>query len=80
MMLKVVLQYTDCLQDGRNVFHTLANYGIVILKTRLRSWTIYPRITIVVRDYPELNDLVCALNRNCIYEVCVVKTKMIKEK
>jgi hypothetical protein len=80
MMLKVVLQYTDCMQDGRNVFNTLANHSVAILKTQSRSWTIYPRITIVVRDYPELNDLVCALNCNCSYEVRVVKTKMIKEK
>lgn len=79
-MLKVVLQYTDCLQDGQNVFNTLANYGVAILKTQSRSWSIYPRIIIVVRDYAELNDLVYALNCNCIYEVRVVKTKFIKEK
>ena len=79
-MLKVVLQYTNCLQDGRNVFNILANYGVAILKTQSRSWSIFPRITIVVRDYKELNDLVCVLNRNCNYEVRVVKTKFIKEK
>ena len=79
-MLKVVLQYTDCLQDGRNVFKILANYGVAILKTQSRSCSIHPRITIVVRDYKELNDLVCVLNCNCEYEVRVVKTKFIKEK
>lgn len=79
-MLKVVLQYTDCLQDGRKVFNTLANYDVAILKTQSHCWSIYPRITIVVRDYKELNDLVCVLNRNCNYEVRVVKTKFIKEK
>lgn len=80
MMLKVVLQYTDCLQDGRNVFKILADYGVVILKTQSRSWSIYPRITIVVVDYPKLNDLISALNHNCEHEVRVVKTKFIKEK
>ena len=78
-MLKVVLQYTDCLGDGKNVFKTLSNYSVAILKTK-RGLSIYPKITIVVRDYSELNNLVCTLNRNCIYEVSVVKTKIIKEK
>ena len=79
-MLKVVLQYTDCLQDGRRVFQTLALHNVVILKTRCGSWSTKPKITIVVRDYIALNELVSELNRNCYYEVCVVKTKMIKEK
>ena len=79
MMLKVVLQYTDCLQDGRRVFDILANYNVAILKTQSRSWSVHPRITIAIVDYPELNDLISSLNRNCLYEVRVVKTKFIKE-
>lgn len=79
-MLKVVLKYTDCLQDGRRVFNTLAHYNVAILKTKCGLCSIEPKITIVVRDWSELNDLVSALNCNCSYEVRVVKTKIIKEK
>lgn len=79
MMLKVVLQYIDCLEDGKNVFNTLANYNVAILKTS-RSWFIKPKITIIIRDYQKLNDLIGALNHNCRYEVRVVKTKIIKER
>lgn len=79
-MLKVVLQYTDCLQDGRNVFNTLSKYSVAILKTRESRCSTRSKITIAIRDYAELNDLIGALNRNCIYEVRVVKTKTIKEK
>lgn len=78
-MLKVVLRYTDCLQDGRRVFNILAGYGVAILKTR-PGWSIYPKITIMVRDYPTLNEVVCELNRNCTYEVRVVKTKQIRSR
>ena len=79
-MIKAVLQYTDCLRDGRNVFKTLADYGVAILKTRSRPFSIYPTITIAVVDYSKFNDLISALNHNCEYEVRVVKTELIKEK
>lgn len=72
--MKAVLKYTDCLQDGRNVFNTLAIKNVEILKTR-QGCPIYPRITIRINDMNELNQLVSALNRNCNYEVRVVKVK-----
>ena len=75
-MLKVVLRYTDCLQDGRNVFRILADNNAKILKTR-KGFSIYPKITIVVKDYNELNFLISELNHNCFYEIRVVKTKVI---
>ena len=75
-MLKVVLRYTDCLQDGRNVFRILADNNAKILKTR-KGFSIHPKITIVVKDYNELNLLISELNCNCSYEVRVVKTKIM---
>lgn len=70
--MKVTLRYTDCLQDGRNVFSVLGRRNIKILKTR-RGFSIYPKITVVVKTYTELNELLNDLNRTCEYEVSVVK-------
>lgn len=72
--MKAVLKYTDCLQDGRNVFNTLALRNVEILKTK-QGMSIYPQITIRVKDTNELNQLMSSLNRNCTYEVRVVKVK-----
>lgn len=72
--MKAVLKYTDCLQDGRKVFNTLAINNTEIIKTK-QGCSIYPQITIRVKDMSELNQLVSALNRNCTYEVRVVKVK-----
>lgn len=74
-MLKVVLKYTDCLQDGRNVFNVLAMNNIEILKTRVKSFSIYPRVTIRAKDYKELNSLMSHLNQKWTYEVVVEKVK-----
>lgn len=79
-MLKAVLKYTDCLQDGRNVFSILAAQNIRILKTRTPCLSIYPRVTILIEDYQELNKLLCTLNYSCNYEVRVVKTIELKGK
>lgn len=72
--MKAVLKYTDCLQDGRKVFNTLAVRNVEILKTK-QGCSIYPQITIRIKDTNELNQLVSALNKNCNYEVRVVKVK-----
>ena len=77
MVVKAILQYTD-LGDGKNVFSTLAQYDVSVLKTTTPWFSICPKITIKMNDYSELNELVSALNRNCIYEVRVLKTKVIK--
>lgn len=73
-MIKVVLQYTDCLQDGRKVFGVLSAHNVKILKTRKGS-SIYPKVTICIDDYNKLNDILYDLNRICSYEVRVVKVK-----
>ena len=78
MVVKAILQYTDCCEDGKNVFNILAQYDVPVLKTITPWFSIYPKITIKMNDYSELNELVSALNRNCIYEVRVVKTKVVK--
>ena len=70
-----VLKYTDCLQDGRNVFRVLANRNIEVLKTKQKAYNIYPHITIRINDQNELNQLLSDLNRNCKYEVRLVKVK-----
>ena len=77
-MLRVVLKYTDCLQDGRNVFSVLAAYKVEILHT----WsflTMYPRVTIRIKDYDKLNDVLYDLNKQSSYEVRVVKVKKEKQ-
>ena len=73
--MKVVLKYSDCLSDGKNVFRVLSTYNIEILKTKQKSYSIYPEITIRIKDSSELNKLVHALNCNCVYEVRVVSVK-----
>ena len=76
-MLKVVLKYTDCLQDGKNVARILSENNIAILK---RTWRpMYPRITALFKDYDKLNSVLNQLNKNCHYEVMPVKIKNIKE-
>ena len=77
-MLRVVLKYTDCLQDGRNVFRVLAAHKVEILHT----WsflTMYPRVTIRIKDYDKLNDILYDLNKQSLYEVRVVKVKKEKQ-
>lgn len=76
-MLRVVLKYTDCLQDGRIVFGVLATHEVEILHTR-SFLTMYPRITICIKDYEKLNNLLYDLNKQTSYEVRVVKVKRIK--
>ena len=70
-----VLKYTDCLSDGKNVFKIIANRNIKVLKTKQKSYNIYPQITIRINDQNELSQLLSDLNRNCTYEVRLVKIK-----
>ena len=77
-MLRVVLKYTNCLQDGRKVFRILASHNVEILHT----WsflTMYPRVTIRIKDYDKLNDILYDLNKQSSYEVRVVKVKKEKQ-
>ncbi len=73
-----VLKYTDCRNDGKNVFRILASENVEILKTKTKSLSICPEITIRIKDVSELNSLMYALNELCIYEVTVIKTKSEK--
>lgn len=71
--MKVTLRYTDCgCEDGKNVFMVLAKRNISILRIK-RGFSIYPKITICVKDYDELNSLIYDLNNCCAYEVSIVK-------
>ena len=63
-----VLRYTNCIYDTNLVFNTLAITNVEILQTKL-GLSIYPRITIRVANYEELNQLVSALNRHTAYGV-----------
>lgn len=73
--MKAILQYTDCLQDGKEVFRILSLYNIEILKTRQVLWSICPKITIRIKDYNQLNEIIQRLNNDCEYEVRVVCVK-----
>ena len=74
-MLKAILQYTDCFQDGRNVFSVLATNNIQILKTQTPIFSIYPRVTVLFEDTRQLNQVLYDLNQKCRYEVRLVKIK-----
>lgn len=71
-MIKAVLRYTDCLQDGRKVYSVLTNNKVFIVGTKC-SWSMHPRITILLKDYDHLNSLLYVLNNTCTYEVCLLK-------
>lgn len=76
-MIKATLQYTDCLQDGRNVYMVLTALKIPIVKTK--DSFCHPKIIALFKDYDELPNALYQLNNNCVYEVRLVKYKTIKE-
>lgn len=78
-MIKAVLSYTDCLADGRNVYTVLTNNKVTVLGTK-RSWSIYPRVVILVKDYDHLSCLLHELNTSCHYEVRLVKYRIVKDR
>ncbi len=73
--MRAVLRYTDCLQDGKNVFRVLTENDVDMLETRQRPYSIYPEITILIENRQALNELLNKLNRRCTYEVRLVKTE-----
>ncbi len=79
-MVKAVLQYTDCLQDGKTFFSVLSNHTVIILKSKSSLCSTAVKVTVIMRDYLELHKLIGQLNRQCTYEVRVVKVKTVKEK
>jgi len=70
-----ILQYTECLMDGRNVYRILAKNNAEIVKTVRKCGSIYPKIVIRVEDINELNDLLEQLNDFSIYGVRLLKIK-----
>ena len=53
--MKVILQYTDCMSDDKNVFGVLARNNVEVIKTKQEQFSIYPLITIRVKDTDTLN-------------------------
>lgn len=78
-MIKATLRYTDCLQDGRKLYEVLTNNKVVIAGTK-RSWSMYPRVVILVKDYDHLSCLLHELNASCTYEVRLLKYIPVKER
>lgn len=78
-MIKATLRYTDCLQDGREVFQILTRHQVIILKTRTPIFAIFPKIVALFKDYNELQDVLYQLNNNCKYEVRLVKWTNVEE-
>ena len=76
-MLQVILQYTDCLQDGKNVFRILSDFNIEILKTKKKT-SVYTQVVILVKDNNALNLLMSTLNKYCNYEVIIIEKKELQ--
>lgn len=70
--MKAIIQYTDCMQDNRNIYMKLAECPCVVLKEKA-GWSIYPKITIVVDTYLDLQQTLYELNNVSIYGVNLVK-------
>ncbi len=71
--MRAILQYTNCGQDGKNVYKELAANGIDILNVKEFPFSINPQITILIQNRPQLNELIYKLNHCCTYEVRLVK-------
>lgn len=80
-MLKVVLKYTDCLQDGKNVFSVLGRNKIPVIKSKrcffdgtdVKLWCLFANMN-------TFSSVLQQLNQECSYEVSVVKYNIVKEK
>ena len=70
-----ILKYTDCMQDGKDVFGILSKNNVTILKTKRKQFDIYPEIKIKIKDTSELNKLLYELNEVSIYGVSLIKIK-----
>lgn len=78
-MIKAILRYTDCLQDGKKVFTILASNKITVVGTK-SNWSMYPKVVVLVKDYDHLSCLLHELNTSCTYEVRLVKYHTVKGK
>lgn len=76
--MKVILQYTDCMSDDKNVFGVLARNNVEVIKTKQKQFSIYPLITIRVKDTDTLNKILEQLNEKSAYGVRIAKVKSDK--
>lgn len=76
--MKAILQYTDCMCDDKNIFGVLAKNNVEVIKTKQGQFSIYPLITIRVKDTDALNKILEQLNEESVYGVRVVKVKSDK--
>ena len=76
--MKVILQYTDCMSDDKNVFGVLARNNVEVIKTEQKKFSIYPLITIRVKDTDTLNKILEQLNEKSVYGVRIAKVKSDK--
>lgn len=76
--MKVILQYTDCMSDDKNIFGVLARNNVEVIKTKQKKFSIYPLITIRVKDTDALNKILEQLNEESVYGVRVAKVKSNK--
>lgn len=76
--MKVILQYTDCMSDDKNVFGVFARNNLEVIKTKQGRYSIYPLVTIRVKDTDTLNKILEQLNEKSVYGVRIVKVKSDK--
>ena len=76
--MKVILQYTNCMSNDKNVFGVLARNNVEVIKTKQKQFSIYLLITIRVKDTDTLNKILEQLNEKSVYGVRVVKVKSDK--
>lgn len=76
--MKAILQYTHCMCDDKNVFGVLALNNVEVIKTKEKEFSIYPLITIRVKDTDTLNKILKQLNDKSIYGVRIAKVKSDK--
>lgn len=76
--MKVILQYTDCMSDDKNVFGVFAINNVEVIKTKQGRYSIYPLVTIRVKDTDTLNKILEQLNEKSVYGVRIVKVKSDK--
>lgn len=76
--MKVILRYTSCRSDDKNVFGVLAKNNVEVIKTKQKKLSIYPLITIRIKDTDTLNKILEQLNEKSIYGVRIIKVKSDK--
>ena len=72
--MKAILRYMDYVEDGKIIFSVLSEHNVEILSTK-HDASIYPKVTIRIKDNGELMELLHDLNYKCFHEVSVVKIK-----